>query len=181
MIDSTADLEYWYDNEDRPRVQRAPAPVTGGAQLSTEERYDALGNLTARSMRTARCERSPTTVSPAHREAESADIWTDPSGTPSSRGVTRYQYDNLGNLSRVVRAAGDTQNERATDYTYDALNRVRAEVQYPEWPVTGSRLVTQYGYDAAGNRTTVVDPANQTTTYTYDALSRLTAIDYQMR
>jgi len=37
-------------------------------------------------------------------------------------------------------------------------------------------LVTQFGYDAAGNVTSVGDPKGQTTTYGYDPLSRLTDV-----
>jgi len=38
----------------------------------------------------------------------------DPNNDPS-KIVTKYTYDNLGNLQRVLRAAGDSNNERATD------------------------------------------------------------------
>ena len=50
--------------------------------------------------------------------------------------MTAYEYDNSGNLFRVIRAAGDSSYERVTDYVYDGLNRVRSETQYPDWPTT---------------------------------------------
>ncbi len=39
-------------------------------------------------------------------------------------------------------------------------------------------LVTTTTSDADGNRATVTDPLNRTTTYSYDPLNRLTSIDY---
>jgi len=33
-----------------------------------------------------------------------------------------------------------------------------------------------YAYDAAGNRTTMTDPANGVTNYSYDSLNRLTGL-----
>ncbi len=74
----------------------------------------------------------------------SPNPWTDPNATPSPKYVTTYGYDNLGNLSRVTRAQGDASNERVTDYSYDGLNRLRTESQYPSWPTTTPTLVTSY-------------------------------------
>ncbi|HVC32501.1 MAG TPA: hypothetical protein VNL16_03220, partial [Chloroflexota bacterium] len=67
---------------------------------------------------------------------------------------------------------------RATDYTYDGLNRLRSETQYPSWPATTPTLVTGYTYDGNGNRLTLKDPLGQTTTYGYDPLNRLTSLTY---
>ena len=69
---------------------------------------------------------------------ESPNAWTDPSATPSPKITTAYQYDGLGNLTRVTRAQGDSSYERAVDYTHDGLNRPRTEKQYPSWPSTMS-------------------------------------------
>src|SRR5207249_2427916 len=105
-----------------------------------------------------------------------------PDGTippePAGMIVTEYTYDHLGNLSRVLRAQGDSGNERATDYAYDGLNRLRTETQYPSWPTTSPTLVTSTTYDPNGNRATLVDPLTQTTTFGYDVLNRLTSIGY---
>jgi YD repeat-containing protein len=98
--------------------------------------------------------------------------------TPSPLYVTEYQYDNADNLSRVTRAKGDTANERAVDYVYDGLSRVKKETQYPSWPTTTPTLVTQFGYDQNSNRASLLDPLGQTTTLGYDALDRLTSIVY---
>jgi YD repeat-containing protein len=112
---------------------------------------------------------------------ESKDSWSDPGAPPANLLRTAYEYDHLGNLSRVTRASGDTANERVVDYAYDGLNRLRTERQYPNWqsPTNpGPALVTEATYDANGNRLTHRDPLNQTTTFGYDALNRLSSIDY---
>jgi YD repeat-containing protein len=105
-------------------------------------------------------------------------VWTDPAVTPSPLTKTTYSYDHTGNLSRVLRATGDATYERAVDYTYDGLNRLRQETQYPSWPTTTPTLVSTATYDLASNRATAVDPLGQTTTFAYDARNRLTGLDY---
>ncbi len=77
-----------------------------------------------------------------------------------------------------MRASGDTAYERVTDYAYDGFGRLRREIQYPAWPSTTATLATAFTYDLAGNRATLTDPLGQTTTFSYDALGRLTRIDY---
>jgi YD repeat-containing protein len=98
--------------------------------------------------------------------------------TPSPKIVTAYQYDHLGRLTRVTRAKDDSTFERAVDYTYDGLNRLRTETQYPSWPSTSGSLVMTTTYDANSNRAMVTDQLSRTTTYAYDRLNRLTGIDY---
>src|SRR5262249_43984936 len=57
------------------------------------------------------------------------------------------------------------------NYTYDGLNTL-TQLSSPD---TG---VTNYTYDAAGNRRTQTDARNVTANYGYDALNRLTSITY---
>ncbi|MCL4371690.1 MAG: hypothetical protein M1380_12445, partial [Chloroflexi bacterium] len=170
---------YSYDNEDRLLSTTAPAPTSGGSALVTHYQYDAVGNRTVVIDANGQVTRYLYDVRDSLKEVhQSSSPWTDPNATPSPDMVTAYQYDNTGNLSRVVRASGDSSNERATDYSYDGLARVRSETQYPSWPATSPTLVTQYAYDLAGNRKTLIDPLNQTTSYGYDNLSRLTSVGY---
>jgi RHS repeat-associated protein len=171
--------QYTYDNEDRLRLAKAPAPGASGAQLITEQRYDAVGN------RTVQIDSNGQVTTYAYdqrnqlqEQDESPSVWTDPNTTPTPKIVTAYRYDNLGNLTRVTRAAGDANNERATDYTYDGRSSIRVEVQYPYWPSTSGALTTQYGYDVAGNQTSVLDPLPQTTNFAFDVLNRLLGITY---
>jgi YD repeat-containing protein len=72
------------------------------------------------------------------------------------------------------------------DYSYDGLNRVRKETQYPQggWPASpngstaSQTLLTQTAYDPNGNRQSLVDPLARTSTFAYDTLNRLTGVTY---
>ncbi len=180
---------YQYDNEDRLTQAAAPAPEPGGSALITQTFYDAVGNRlwvkdpngqVSKSVYDARDSLQELQQSPA--------AWTDPATAPSPLYRTVYSYDALGNLVRVDRAAGDTANERVTDYSYDGLNRARKETQYPDvggcWPGTPNApstcgtIVSTVSYDLNSNRSSVTDPLNQVTSFTYDALNRPTGISY---
>jgi RHS repeat-associated protein len=170
---------FGYDNEDRTRFVRLPAPVAGGAQLVTETRYDEVGNPTVRIDANGQV----TTYAYDERDGlfqvkESPTAWTDPASPPAGVITTEYAYDAAGNLTRLTRAKGDAANERATDYTFDGRGLVRQETQYPSWPTTTPTLVTTNAYDPDGNLTTSVDPLGRTATSGHDALNRRTAIDY---
>lgn len=171
--------EFVYDNEDRVRSAKLPAPEPGGAQLATESRYDAVGNLAVRIDAAGQV----TTYSYDERDAlfevkESGDPWTDPLSPPASIITTRYLHDGAGEMTRMIRAAGDGEQERVTDYSYDGRALVRTERQYPDWPSTSGALVTSTSYGPNGNRATVTDALGHTTTYGYNRLDRLTSIDY---
>ncbi len=56
------------------------------------------------------------------------------------------------------------------EFTYDARSRL---VQRDDVLSDGSRLVSRFVYDSAGNRTEVVDAAGKATRYVYDTLNRL--------
>ena len=86
-------------------------------------------------------------------------------------GSTAYTYDTNGNLLTILDANSHTISIRQ----YDDLNRLtRAE--------DGIGNYYTYGYDAVSNQTWVRDandqPAGPTTTLTYDAENRRTAISY---
>jgi YD repeat-containing protein len=168
-----------YDNEDRTRYVRLPAPVGGGAQLVTETRYDEVGNLTVR----IDAKGQVSTYAYDERGGlfqvkESPNTWTDPASPPTGVITTEYAHDAAGNLTRMTRAKGDATNERATDYAFDGRGLVRQETQYPAWPTTTPTLVTTNAYDPNGNLVSVVDPLNRTAVSGFDALNRRTTIDY---
>ncbi|MGH2457578.1 MAG: DUF6531 domain-containing protein, partial [Chloroflexota bacterium] len=170
---------YAYDNDNRVLSVQAPSPATGGSPLTTTYSYDPVGNRTV--VIDANGQVTKYAYDPRNDLSEveqSPAAWTDPNATPNPKFATTYSYDNLGNLSRVTRDQGDSANERATDYTYDGLNRPRTETQYPNWPTTSPTVVTSYTYDGNGNRLTLKDPLGQTTSYGYDPLNRLTSISY---
>src|SRR5439155_8307784 len=168
---------YTYDAEDRPSTTSAPAPQTGGSALVTTFTYDDVGNRTVVTDANGNLTRNVYDVRDSLQEVDQSATQADPNND-ANKIRTVYTYDNLGNLSRVTRASGDATNERATDYTYDGLNRQRTETQYPNWPTTTPTLVTTSTYDGNNNRLTLVDPLTKTTTYGYDNLSRLTGITY---
>lgn len=118
------------------------------------------------------------------------EIWTDGFGRtievdePNSSGSltenTCYSYDLNNNLTQVVSATSQTRS-----YSYDDLSRVLS-VSVPETNVGGTQYSTTYAYLSSGSAcsgdpTAVcsrTDPRGITSTYTYDALNRLTKITY---
>jgi RHS repeat-associated protein len=168
-----------YDREDRLRLRTLPAPVAGATGLVDETRYDAVGNPIVRIDANGQV----TTFNYDARNSltavtESPLPWTDPANLPGSVITTEYVHDAGGNVTRIKRAAGDSQYERVTDYVYDGRGLLRRELQYPAWPSTTGPLVTEHAYDPNANRLTTVDPLGQTTTFGYDRVDRLTSIDY---
>jgi len=171
--------ELTYDNEDRVRFVKLPAPTAGGTALVTETRYDEVGNPVVRIDAAGQV----TTYAYDVRDAlfqvkESPNAWTDPASPPSGVITTEYAYDAAGNLTRMTRAKGDVAAERVTDYAYDGRGLVRRETQYPSWPTTTPTLVASSTYDPNGNLSVATDQLNRTTSFGYDALNRLTGIDY---
>jgi RHS repeat-associated protein len=125
--------------------------------------YDPAGNLKSRKDAKLR------TTSYDYDAANHLTSVTAPGPT-----VTSYGYDDVGNLTSRTDA-----KLHGTQYEYDAANHLTAVVSPTQQRWT-------YAYDAAGNLTKMVDaggnatpdPADRTTTYGYDALNRLTTINY---
>ncbi len=104
-----------------------------------------------------------------------ASVTVDPSGRDL---VTKYTYDANGNQVSSVDAAGDTITR-----TFSATNRLLTETQYTS-PAAGATaaagaLTTTYTYDAADRLRFEVTPEGRVTEYRYDALgNRVTQIEY---
>jgi RHS repeat-associated protein len=82
----------------------------------------------------------------------------------ASRGngtFTTYEYDRLGQILHLVNSAADGTVLSRFDYTYDLLGRRDS--------MTTLEGTTTYGYDAASRLTSVTLPAGRTITYVYDA------------
>ncbi|MHB1038490.1 MAG: RHS repeat-associated core domain-containing protein, partial [Pirellulales bacterium] len=151
-----------YDNLNRPKTRIMPAvngvsPTYGytyyaTGQLATET--DPLQHLTSYEYDAAG--RTTKVIQP------------DPDGNGSLPSpVTISTYDGVGNL-KTVKTLSSNANDTAgftTVYDYDALGNLIL--------VTDAVGHTHYSYDGVGNRLTLIDPDDNQTTWTYDALNRV--------
>jgi len=103
----------------------------------------------------------------------------DPSGrllpldnsTNSGHHVYDYTYDKVGN--RTTMGVTDNSGSRQHVYSYDSIYQI-TEVSYPAG-YEDTFTDTEFGYDAAGNRTTVID-AGGTSSYVTNALNQYTSV-----
>jgi RHS repeat-associated protein/uncharacterized delta-60 repeat protein len=147
---------------------------------STTYEYDALGRMRSKSV--------PDTLSTFSTWSYQYDRSGNLAETEDAEGqVVRYGYDLLDRLvsvdadgtdadsSTVYDAAGrvssSTDATGTTTYEYDDLDRVVAE------NLPGSKRL-EFGYDPAGQRTSLVLPGGSSSpvTYTYDDAGRLTGV-----
>jgi RHS repeat-associated protein len=116
-------------------------------------------------------------------------VWEDPGSSPHLNYETDYAYDALGNLLCAVQKGTDTTaftscasapaTWRPRSFVYDGLSRLTSATN----PESGT---ISYTYDLNGNVATKTAPlpnqsltATVTTTYSYDALNRLTGKTYK--
>lgn len=108
---------------------------------------------------------------------------TDPNVNPS----TTHQYDALDRLGQTLDALGNSTdydydvndqltqvtvpNSASTQFSYDDLGNLLQESSPDRGPVTNI-------HDDAGNITSITDARGVTSLYSYDALHRVTGIDY---
>jgi YD repeat-containing protein len=84
--------------------------------------------------------------------------------------VTRYEYDDAGNLLVMADPSG-----RFVEYAYDPLHR-RVKTLYPPAAPGQPRPVMATAYDALGRRVAETNEAGVVTALGYDALGRLTTV-----
>ena len=140
-------------------------PVTVLAQTvqntTTQFQYDANGNLTQ--ITDPLQQVTDQLIDPLNRVQQQQQ----PAPTSgAARPTIAYTYDGRDQLSSVK-----DPRSLVTQYTNDGLGNQTALAS----PDTGS---TQRTFDLGGNLTRSTDSRNQTTTYAYDALNRLTSIIY---
>jgi RHS repeat-associated protein len=160
--------------------------------------YDALGRKTLQTQPDSNTQRWQYTgnVVDFYDEDKSHWQWTsdalgrltiakenDPAGSGSLTLVTDYTYDALDNLLSVnqIGTSGDVARYRT--FAYDSMSRLTNACN-PESIAIGSSCSTSgpwsavYTYDANGNVKSRTDARAIVTSYTYDALNRLTAKTY---
>jgi RHS repeat-associated protein len=168
-----------YDASGRPA--RDYVPTSGALSGYRSLSYDALGRVTTDALYTSSSASSPdrqSTVAYAGRKvtvtdplAHATDRYTDvrgklrrvvepsPDGS-STRGTTHYAYDVFGNLKSVTDAGG-----AVTQWSYNRNGQLTS-LNHPDrgnWSYTPNSL---------GEMVSQTDAKAQTTTLTYDQLSR---------
>jgi len=92
---------------------------------------------------------------------------------PDSTSVS-YSYDLANRLTQVADPTG------TYGFTYDNMNRL-TQTSTTYTFISGKTFTTKIGYDANSNRTAMTDPQNNSTSYVYDTLNRLTTLTYPAR
>jgi RHS repeat-associated protein len=162
--------------------------TTDGNGNTVTYTYDSNNNMTSR---TAQLNEQPVTTSYTYNNFAEVLTTTDALGN-----TTTNTYDGNGNLLTVISPAPNGQTSpSATQFSYnslgeltqilDPLNHATTIAYYPTGLIQSitdaQNHVTSYAYDSRGNRTSVIDPINGSahpTSFTYDAMSRLTGITY---
>ncbi|GLY53153.1 polymorphic toxin-type HINT domain-containing protein [Lentzea sp. NBRC 102530] len=152
-----ARVESTYDDLGRPvtstQLERFPTP----SAFTTKTTYDDAG--------------SPKTVTSPSDEVTTLSY--DPLGQLTSSVdpagvVTKLGYDSIGRQSRV----SDGLN-RTTFQTYDTAGR--PSTQYSLDANESLLRMSSNSYDRAGNLVQTTDPFQRATTFTYDAMRRITS------
>ena len=162
-------FEYNKDSRQTKAYQLIGAPGSNSYALTTYA-YDKNGRLTS-------------TTKPHGTTSQTYDgVGNVITATDGNGNVTTYEYTYANLLAKVVNAKNET-----TRYTYDRAgnllqqfdgeNRV-TETQYnirnlPKKRIDGANLEETLTYDANGQMLTKTDRNGVTTSYTYDAQSRL--------
>ncbi len=135
--------------------------TTNALNKATTYEYDDAGNL--KSVEDATGKKTTYTYDGANRLETAAD---------DLGNTTRYGYDAVGNLTAITDAKGI-----ATHYVYDDLNRLKSVIEAFDDGISDGApaqdVITEYDYDAVGNRTDITDANGHVTHLTYDDMNRL--------
>jgi RHS repeat-associated protein len=142
--------------------------VFDDVNLTTATTYDANGNKDKETDRRGVTRRF---THDALNRLEAVEIVSGLPGEGPTGTIAGYGYDLVGNKTSETNLAGLT-----TRFELDGLYRVKAKI-LPETMPAGfapaGPLTERYGYDKVGNRTSVTDPNDHTTTFDYDGLNRI--------
>jgi RHS repeat-associated protein len=204
FVDTTYDLLGLTATVSNPH--RSGTSTTDGI---TTYSYDALGRVVAviqpdgSQINTAYNSNCATVTDEAGKAGKSCrdglgrltQVFEDPGSSPHLNYETDYGYDALNNLLSVTQKGGASSTQwRNRTFSYDSLSRLlcaaNPEIQNVTCPATGPfpAGAIVYTYDSDGNVLTKTAPspnqpsngsASVITSYTYDALNRLTGKSYQ--
>ncbi|HEU4767882.1 MAG TPA: hypothetical protein VFS77_10920, partial [Pyrinomonadaceae bacterium] len=142
-----------------------PAPW-GSSNTSTgtvATTYDA--NFTTVSDQAQKQRRSMTDALGRLIRVDEPDLNGNLGSTTTPNQPTHYEYDVLGNLTKVTQSDGPITQQR--DFVYSSLSRLTQATN----PESGT---IAYKYDESGNLVVKTDARGVSTHYAYDALNRLT-------
>jgi RHS repeat-associated protein len=184
-------VETSYDALGR-KLQEKISPNSGAAVQLTQYSYDVLGRLECTAVR----------MNPAaYSSLPSSACALGTQGSDGPDRITRSVYTTQGWVHKVQEAVGTSVQQDYATYTYNAngkplsmtdANGNRAEMTYDghdrqKWWIFPSKTAAwtadpadyeEYGYDAAGNRTSLRKRDGRTIAYAYDALNRVTSKTY---
>lgn len=156
MTDPRSNItQYGYDGAGR---LTSLTDAEGGITQAT---YDDNGNL-----RTVKDPAYSATEPAKHTTTYTYDVLNRPLTRTDANGQEwKTTYDASGNI--VAQSVPGASGPKVTRFEYDTLNRLK-KVTYPD------ASVVSYTYDKNSNRQTMTDSSG-TTSYSYDALNRLTS------
>jgi RHS repeat-associated protein len=130
-----------------------------------EQKYDTLGNRTVDIDPLGNLIRYKYNASGERVERIEEKISSGTSGGPFSQIRTTYEYDEIGNPSKIINAA-----QQVSQFTYDALDNL-TKIRYP-----GTSEIEVMKYDPAGNLVYHKDMNGLIKHIQYDLLNRPVSI-----
>lgn len=123
--------------------------------------YDSVGNL----------------ASKVNRKSQQSSYYYDSFDRLSYKYIGSYiwyYYDKAGRLTKVQDGTS-CSSASCYQFAYDNIGRLTQTTTNYSF-LSGHTYTASYAYDAAGNRTSMTDPANGVSNYSYDSLNRLTGL-----
>jgi YD repeat-containing protein len=186
-----------YDMMERLQSVSNPyRPSAGGTTGSTTYTYDGLSRQLTETTPDNHQLLSTYSGTTTHSWDETQREWThvtdalnrltevlEPDSSGSDTVATQYQYDSLGNLTRVDQWGGPigSAGDRVRTFTYDSLSQLLTSYN-PEAGTTcygtGNSSSCTPGYDLDGNLLVQTDARGISTNFSVDSLNRVTSRSY---